>query len=242
MVTGAGGGIGRAVALRLAEDGLAIAAMDRSSDAAHDTAAAVIDRGGKAVWHAADVALSADWVAALDSVESALGPVSVLVNCAGIEGTFAMIDDYPEADFAAVMAVNAGGTYLGMHHTLARMRARGAGSIVNIASTSAIRGRSGLAGYVASKHAVLGLTRVAALDMAGTGIRVNAVLPGPVETRMIHAIDARAAAAGRDIQRAGTASPIPPESVAEMVAFLASDRATYVNGAALVVDCGSTIP
>jgi NAD(P)-dependent dehydrogenase (short-subunit alcohol dehydrogenase family) len=114
--------------------------------------------------------------------------------------------------------------------------------VVNTASTSAIRGRAGLAGYVASKHAVLGLTRVAALDVAGTSIRVNAVLPGPVETRMIHSLDEQALAAGSGIKRAGGSSYAKPEDVANIVAFLLSDQAAHVNGAAWVVDAGSTVP
>ncbi|UHD45960.1 SDR family oxidoreductase [Aureimonas altamirensis] len=242
LVTGAAGGIGRAIALRLAADGVAIAAVDIDTAATDETVRAVRALGGRAHVIRADVSRSDDWSAALDTAEAELGPVDMLVNNAGIEGAFAPIDSYPEDEFDRVLAVNIRGVFLGLRHGLKRMRSRGSGSIVNIASTSSIRGRAGLAGYVAAKHAVLGLTRSAALDMSGTTIRVNALLPGPVDTRMIHAIDARAYEAGGSIQRAGHNQPIPPESVAETVAFLLSDKAAHVNGAGWVIDAGSTVP
>lgn len=242
LVTGAAGGIGRAIALRLAADGLSVAAVDIDAAAAEETVCAVTGAGGRAYAIGADVSRSDHWSAALDRAEGELGPVGMLVNNAGIEGAFAPIDTYPEDAFDRVFAVNVRGVFLGLRHGLSRMRTRGVGAVVNIASTSSIRGRAGLAGYVAAKHAVLGLTRSAALDMAGTKIRVNAVLPGPVETRMIRAIDALAGEAGRAVQRAGLSQPIPPESVAETVAFLLSNQAAHVNGASWVVDAGSTLP
>ncbi|KAA0972140.1 SDR family oxidoreductase [Aureimonas fodinaquatilis] len=242
FITGAAGGIGRAIALRLAGDGVAVAAVDIDAAAAEETAREITEAGGRALAIRADVSQSQDWSVALDAAEAELGPVNMLVNNAGIEGAFAPIDSYPEEMFDRVLAINVRGVFLGLHHGLMRMRAREAGAVVNIASTSAIRGRAGLAGYVAAKHAVLGLTRTAALDMAGTKIRVNAVLPGPVETRMIHAIDALAGEAGRMVQRAGRNQPIPPESVADTVAFLLSDQAAHVNGAGWVIDAGSTLP
>ena len=140
-------------------------------------------------------------------------------------------------EFDRVWNVNVRGVFNGLGAVLPGMIARGTGAVVNIASTSAIRGRKGLSGYVASKHAVLGLTRTAALDVAGTGVRINAVLPGPVRGAMIDRIDAMSGG----IERAGTATLAEPEDVAESVAFLASDAARHVSGAALVVDAGSTV-
>jgi NAD(P)-dependent dehydrogenase (short-subunit alcohol dehydrogenase family) len=136
------------------------------------------------------------------------------------------------------MGVNVKGVFLGTGIALSGMLRRGAGCVVNIASTSAIRGRRGLAAYVASKHAVLGLTRVAALDVAGAGVRVNAVLPGPVEGRMIRSLEQKA---GGGIARSGPAPLAAPEDVADCVAFLASEEARHINGAALVVDGGATV-
>ena len=136
--------------------------------------------------------------------------------------------------------MNVKGVFLGLKNVLAKMVPRGSGTIVNTASTSAIRGRAGLSGYVASKHAVLGLTRTAALEVAGTSIRVNAILPGPIESRMIRELDAQARLNAQDFRRAGAARYGKPENIADVVAFLASDGAAHVNGAAWVVDDGIT--
>ena len=154
--------------------------------------------------------------------------------------------DYPEDVFDQVVAVNLRGTFLGLRHVLGVMATQGSGAIVATGSTSSIRGRHGLAAYVASKHAVLGLVRVAALEVAGTAVRVNAVLPGPVDTRMIHNLDTMAREARErdgtpEIARAVAVRRADPDEVAGVVAFLCSDDAAHVNGAAWVVDGGSTV-
>ena len=146
----------------------------------------------------------------------------------------------PDDVFDRLLQVNVKGVFLGLKYVLARMIPRGWGAIVNTASTSAIRGRAGLSGYVASKHAVLGLTRTAALEVAGTRIRVNAILPGPIESRMIRELDDQASRNAQDFKRAGAARYGKPENIADVVAFLASDGAAHVNGAAWVVDDGIT--
>ncbi len=242
LVTGGGGGIGRAIALRVAQDGADVSVIDIDPILGAETVRLVETLGRKAVFIRADVSNSADVAGFVDETENLLGPITAFANNAGIEGVIAPIFDYPDEMFDRVLGINVKGTFFGLKHVLSRMRMRGTGAVVNTASTSAIRGRAGLAGYVASKHAVLGLTRVAALDMAGTSIRVNAVLPGPVETRMIHSLDEQARATGGGIKRAGGSSYAKPEDVANIVAFLLSDQASHVNGAAWVVDAGSTVP
>lgn len=242
LVTGAGGGIGRAIALKLAHDGFDIAAVDLDASSAAETLCMVEEAGRRGLALPADVSDAAQVAGFVAATEEGLGPIAAFANNAGIEGVIAPITDYPDEVFDSLWAVNARGVFLGLKHVLKRMQPRGAGAVVTTASTSAIRGRAGLAGYVATKHAVLGLTRVAALDMVGTRIRVNAILPGPIETRMIRALDEQAKARPGGITRTGAAPYGRPEDVASVVSFLLSDQAAHVNGAAWTVDAASTVP
>ena len=239
-MTGGGGGIGRAIAMRLAAGGYDVAVVDTDEALGIETARLVEAEGRRAHFVRADVTEAADVARFVAVTEATLGPVDAFANNAGIEGVVAPIYDYPDDTFDRVMAVNVRGVFLGLKHVLGRMVARGSGAVVNTASTSSVRGRAGLAAYAASKHAVLGLTRVAALDVAGRNVRVNAVLPGPIETRMIRSLDQQARASG-GLKRSGTSPYGKPEDVANIVAFLLSDAATQVNGAAWTVDGGSTV-
>jgi NAD(P)-dependent dehydrogenase (short-subunit alcohol dehydrogenase family) len=241
LVTGGGGDIGRAIALRLARSCRAIAIVDIDDEAADATAHLVEAIGCIATAIRADVSSAAETVAFVDAAENRLGPIGIFANNAGIEGVVAPLHEYPDDTFDRLMQVNVKGVFLGLKHVLAKMRLHGQGVIVNTASTSAIRGRAGLAGYVASKHAVLGLTRTAALEVTGTMIRVNAVLPGPVESRMIRELDEQAQRHSSSARRAGSAPYGQPEQIADVVAFLTSEQAAHVNGAALVVDAGMTV-
>ncbi len=188
----------------------------------------------------ADVADEADAARYVETAEQQLGPIAVFANNAGIEGVVAPLHEYPDEIFDRVMQVNVKGVFIGLKYVLAKMIPRGWGAIVNTASTSAIRGRAGLSGYVASKHAVLGLTRTAALEVAETRIRVNAVLPGPIDSRMIRELDDQAGRTSHGFRRAGATRYGQPQNVADVVAFLASKEAVHVNGAAWVVDAGIT--
>ncbi len=240
LITGAGGGIGRAVAVRLAEAGAVVVLVDRCDAALSDAREALRSVGAKELSLCADVREAAEVRAVINRVTADLGGPDVLVSCAGIEGAVAPLTEYPEDAFDRVMAVNAKGVFLGMKYALPGMLERGRGAVVNVASTSAIRGRANLAAYVASKHAVLGLTRVAALEVMDRGVRVNAVLPGPVETDLLRSLDAKAGLAGGVITRAAQARTAQPGDVAGPVLFLASDEARHLNGAALVIDGGGT--
>jgi NAD(P)-dependent dehydrogenase (short-subunit alcohol dehydrogenase family) len=242
LVTGGGGDIGRAIALRLARASRAVAIIDIDERAAAETAAMVEADGCKAMAIRADVSNPQQTAAFVDTVEVGFGPIGIFANNAGIEGVVAPLHQYPDEIFDRVLQVNVKGVFLGLKYVLAKMLPRGRGAIVNTASTSAIRGRAGLAGYVASKHAVLGLTRTAALEVMGTKIRVNAILPGPIESRMIRELDEQARRHSSSVRRAGSAPYGRPEDIADVVAFLASDEASHVNGAAWVVDAGMTVP
>jgi len=244
LVTGGGGHIGRAIARRLALTSSAVAIVDLDQRQGEETANLVEAAGCAARFIRADVSSSGETSGFVEEVERTFGPIAIFANNAGVEGVVAPIHEYPEDVFDHLLGVNAKGMFLGLKYVLARMIPRGTGSIVNTASTSAIRGRAGLAGYVATKHAVLGLTRVAALDVAGTQIRVNAILPGPVESRMMDALDeqVRNGAGASGLRRSGAAGYGRPEDIANVVAFLASNEAAHVNGAAWVVDAGMTVP
>jgi NAD(P)-dependent dehydrogenase (short-subunit alcohol dehydrogenase family) len=174
----------------------------------------------------------------------AYGAIDCFFNNAGIEGRPAPTQEYDEAMFDAVIGVNLKGVFLGMRHVLPVMLKQGRGAIVNTASTAALFGGPGMAPYVASKHGVLGLTKVASADVARMGIRVNAVCPGPVETRMMRSLEAHRNPANPQAVHDANAANTPtgryalPEEVANVVMYLCSDFAGDITGTHIVIDGG----
>ncbi|MEA2292152.1 MAG: hypothetical protein QOF17_1172 [Solirubrobacteraceae bacterium] len=246
IVTGAAGGIGAATAQALADDGARLLLVDRD-EAALDAVTAGLPAGAQARARAADVTSAADVAAYVDEAVSAFGRLDVVFNNAGIEGQVAPIVEADEAAFDAVLAVNVKGLWLNLKHALTAMAALGnGGSIVNTSSGLGTTGIPGLGAYVASKHAVIGLTRTAALETARDGIRVNAICPGPIETRMMRSLEEQGMPADPARAREVYADLVPlgrygrPEEIAQLVVFLASERASFINGAALAIDGGST--
>lgn len=245
IVTGAAGGIGRATAVRLGRAGAAVLLVDRDQGTLEAAAAAVAETGAQAEWHTADVSVSAEVKGYVARTLERFGSIDVLFNNAGIEGPVAPLAEYPEDGFDRVMAVNARGVFLGLRYVLPVMLRQKSGSVINTGSLASERGLPLTAGYNAAKHAVLGLTRTAAVEVGGQGVRVNAVLPGMIDTRMLRDlaailvgaddVDASVAAIGAmaPIGRPGTA-----EEIAEVVCFLASDAASLVNGVGWPVDGG----
>jgi NAD(P)-dependent dehydrogenase (short-subunit alcohol dehydrogenase family) len=245
VVTGAAAGIGRAACLALAAEGARVACVDLDAAGGEATADAVRGAGGEAVFLRADVAREDDHAAYVRAATERWGGIDAFLNNAGWQGAVAPVTDYPTDVFDKVMAINVRGVFLGLKHVLPGMVARGAGAVVNTASLGAHIGSRDLAPYAASKHAVMGLTKSAAIEVARRGVRVNAVCPGPVDTEMIRAIEAGQAPEDAPALRARRAAAIPagryatPEEVADLMLYLVSDRARHVTGQGVHINGGA---
>lgn len=240
IVTGAAGGFGAEVSRRLAEEGATVVMVDRDGPAIA-AAAATVERADAI---AADVRVTADVERYVADTVARHGTVDLFFNNAGIEGRMAPMTEMTDEDFDSVIAVNVRGVFLGLREVLRVMKAKGSGAVVNTASMAAVRGAPTFAPYVTSKHAVMGLTRCAALEGAPHGIRVNAVAPGYIDTRMLRDLAAQtdpddpAGALGGfgaavPLGRNGTAA-----EVAALTLWLLSDEAAYVTGSLHLVDGG----
>src|SRR5215813_2350225 len=246
LITGAGNGIGRATALGFVKSRAKVVVVDRDAAAGEATAGVIRQQGGEARFVAADVTQSGKVQNYVQAALDAYGAIDCFFNNAGIEGKVAHIAEYDEDMFDAIIGVNVKGVFLGLRHVLPVMLRQKRGAIVNTASVAGLVATPGMPAYVASKHAVIGLTKTAAGEVARQGVRVNAVCPGPVDTRMIHALEAMISPDDPDAVGKRYASVIPsgryttPEEIANMVLFLSSDLASNITGAQYVVDGGRT--
>jgi NAD(P)-dependent dehydrogenase (short-subunit alcohol dehydrogenase family) len=245
VVTGAAGVIGRATTELLAQRGARIVAVDRRREDLKD-AIKGLPTSAEALAVAADVS-DEDEVA--DYVRAAVdrfGTIDVFYNNAGVEGEVKPITQYPLDTFRRVLDVNVVGVFLGMKHVLPVMLKQNKGSIINTASIAGLMGSPQIAVYSASKHAVIGLTKSAAWECTGTGVRVNCVCPGMIDSRMLSAILAGRSTGNAPMPQEKIVERIPARrlgqasEVASIVAFLASDEASYVSGSAYTVDGGRT--
>lgn len=234
VVTGAGSGIGRAIAVRLAHDGAAVAVWDLKEDGATETAKMITDAGGKAIAIAADAANARTIKEAADRIRKELGPISILVNNAGI-APFTPYMDIADDAWDKVIEINLKGPHLCIREMLPDMLAAKWGRIINITSSSTQSGSFAQAHYVASKGGLLGLSKALALELAATGVTVNMVPPGFVDTPMLRAspVDVDAFAASLPMKRPGR-----PEEIAAACAYLASEDAAYVTGQTISVNGG----
>jgi NAD(P)-dependent dehydrogenase (short-subunit alcohol dehydrogenase family) len=246
LITGGANGIGRAAALGFAVHGAKVVVVDRDAAGGEATAGAIRQRGGTARFVAADVTKSADVQAYVKAALGAHGRIDCFFNNAGIEGKVQPTAEYDEAMFDAVINVNVKGVFLGLRHVLPVMLQQKSGAVVNTASVAGLVGTPNMPAYVAAKHAVIGLTKTASGEVARHGVRVNAVCPGPVDTRMIHALESQlnpddpAAAGQRYMAALPTGRYSTPEEIANVVLFLSSDLAANVTGAQWVIDSGRT--
>lgn len=244
LVTGGGAGIGRAACAAFAKHGAKVVVVDREGAAAEATAGIVRQAGGEAIAVVADVTKSADVKAYVKATLDKFGRIDCFFNNAGIEGKVAHTADYDEAVFDQVISVNVKGVFLGLRHVLPEMIKQKSGAVVNTASVAGLTATPGMPAYVASKHAVLGLTKASAGEVARQGIRINAVCPGPVDTRMIHSLEQQlmpgdpAAVQARYQAALPTGRYSTAEEIANMVLFLCSDLASNTTGGQFVVDGG----
>jgi len=241
LITGGGGGIGRATALIFAREGARVAVADAVPEAAQQTVALVNAAGGQAMSLGGDVTDSAQVQAMIKSVVSAYGRLDVAFNNAGIAGyqvgaSGKMTHEWEDDSFDRMIAVNLRGVWLCMKHEIIQMKAQGSGRIVNTGSIAGLIGLPTSSAYVAAKHGVLGLTKTAALEYAKENIRVNAVCPGYIETKMTE--DTMRRRGDELMGRVPFGRMGKPEEIGEMVLWLSSERSSYVSGGCYNVDGG----
>ncbi len=244
IVTGGAGGIGRAVGRRFVEEGADVLLVDLDEAALSE---AVSEIGSNRVSYCvADITSAEDNANVVETATERYGGVDIFLANAGIEGDVSSILDYDESRFDQVMDVNVKGPFLGLRSAVPAMQKRGGGSFVITSSVAGVRGAPGLAPYVTSKHAVIGLMKSAAREFAGDKIRVNTVNPSPVETRMMRSIEEGIAPGGADAAKAQMEANIPmgryadPTDIANVMLFLASDDSAFMTGSVYMADGGST--
>jgi len=240
LVTGAAGGMGRATAQAFAAAGAKVVAADIAADEGEQTAKLIRGNGGEAVFVRTDVSDAADVEAAVATAVNEYGGLDCAANMAAIETETTFLADCEEATFDRLVAVNLRSIFLCLKYEIRAMLQRGGGSIVNIASTNSFRPLPKQAVYTATKQGVIGLTKTAAIEYAGKGIRVNAVAPGAIDTPMLRgAIAARGSDEAEVISRLSLIGRFgDPTEIANAVLWLCSDRSTYTIGHTLAVDGG----
>jgi NAD(P)-dependent dehydrogenase (short-subunit alcohol dehydrogenase family) len=241
LITGGGSGIGRATALAFAREGAQIVIGDRNVQPGDATARIIRDAGGRASFRRTDVSVALDVEALVDHAVTTFGRLDLAFNNAGIEGEVRPLAEQTETNYDAVMDINVKGVWLSMKYEIRWMLEQGGGAIVNASSVAGLVGFPGIGIYAASKHAVIGLTKTAALEYSAQGIRINAINPGLIDTEMADRLAAGAKTTKDDL------APLHPigrigrvEEVAETVLWLCSTRASFVTGHSMIVDGGFT--
>jgi len=240
LVTGSGSGIGRAAALLFAEEGGRVVVVDQDENEAQATAKSIRENGGEALAIGADVSREADCRGMVERALAAYGRLDVAFNNAGVGASGFAVADEEEVTWSRLIDVNLKGIFLAMKYEIPAMVGAGGGAIVNTASVAGLVGERGIGAYSASKHGVVGLTRTAALDYIGQGVRINAVCPGATRTRMLANWFQDPKVEAFILSRHPIGRIAEPEEIARAVLFLASDDASFIVGQALAVDGGLT--
>ena len=240
IVTGGGSGIGRAAVLAFAAEGARVVVADVNEAGGEQTARMARERQGGATFVRTDVACASDCAAMVERAVALHGRLDIAFNNAGINLHPAPLAEVAEDDWARIVAVNLTGVFLCMRHEIPAMRRGGGGAIINTASVGGVIGTAGVTPYCATKHGVVGLTKSAALDHIGDGIRINAVCPGGTRTEMLAEWFKDPAVERRALAHTPIGRMASPEEIARAVLFLASDEASFMVGHALIADGGLT--
>lgn len=244
VITGGAGGIGKVTAKLFSDEGAKVALVDLNRQALEEAAKEAGLDSKDHLLIEADVSKEEDVARYVDEVTKKFGKIDVLFNNAGIEGKAFPIVEQPADNIDNVLNINIKGVFFGMKHVLPGMTEQKSGSIINTSSVAGWIGFPGLSPYVASKHAVIGLTKTAALEVASSGVRVNAICPAPINTRMMRAVEAGLSPDNPEQGREAFTQAIPmgrygeSDEVAQLVLFLASDRSRYVTGSPYLIDGG----
>jgi NAD(P)-dependent dehydrogenase (short-subunit alcohol dehydrogenase family) len=241
LVTGGGSGIGRATAIAFAREGAKVVIGNRNVQRGEETVAMIKKAGGTASFKRTDVLVTKEIETLVDHAVKTYGGLDLAFNNAGVEGDVAPLVEQTEANYDAVMNVNVKGVWLSMKYEIPRMLERGGGAIVNCSSVAGLIGFPNMGIYMASKHAVIGLTKVAAIEYSAKGIRINAVNPAVIDTEMVDRL-----AQGLNMKKDDLV-PLHPigrlgrvEEIAEAVVWLCSKKSSFVTGHSLIVDGGFT--
>lgn len=244
IVTGAGSGIGRASSLKLSEAGFKVVVVDFNEATGEETLRLIREQGGEGLFVQADVSKNEDVEKYVKAAMDAYGRIDAFFNNAGVLQKFSLLENIELSEFERVINVNVRGVFLGLKHVLKVMHEQGFGSIINTASTAGIRAEHSMAAYTASKHAVIGLTKAAAIEYVRKGVRVNAICPGGVDTALTQAVPGLMQESGympEEFPNMRIGRFAEPAELAEMVVFLATDKSSYMTGTIVAVDGGLTL-
>ena len=241
IVTGAGNGIGRAIAIAFANEGANVVVSDVSKEGGEETVEIIRKESGEAIFIKADVGNGSEIKELVKKTVSTFGRLDYAVNNAGIEGEVAPIADYPEEIWDSVIRISLKGVWLGLKYQIPAILETGGGAIVNIASMEGIIAFPGISPYVAAKHGVNGITKAVALEYMKAGVRVNSICPGVIDTKMIDRLTDELPQVDDLVTLSPAGRKGRPEEIAQAAVWLCSNKASFVNGHTLVVDGGYVI-